>query len=255
MPTMGALHGGHLSLVSRARTECDMVVLSIFVNPQQFNPSEDYEHYPRDLARDAGLAAGAGVGILFCPGPEQIHVPGHATWIEIERLGDVMCGPRRPGHFRAVVTVVAKLFGIVRPQVAYFGQKDAQQLRMIRRMARDLHQEVAIVGCRTVREKDGLALSSRNAYLTPEERRAAPVLNRALVAAQATVRAGEKDTGRLVEQIRATLETEPLVRIDYVEAVDDETLAPVTAIEGRILLAVAAFIGKARLIDNIIIEH
>lgn len=254
VPTMGALHEGHLSLVSRARTECDTVVLSIFINLHQFGPSEDYDRYPRDLSRDAGLAAGAGVGILFCPGPAEIYVPGHATWIEVERLGEVMCGPRRPGHFRAVATVVAKLFGIVRPRVAYFGEKDAQQLRIIRRMARDLHQEVAVVGCRTVREKDGLALSSRNAYLTPGERRAAPVLYRALVEAQAKSRAGEKDARRLVEQIRATLETEPLVRVDYVEAVDDETLEPVTTIERRTLLGVAAYLGKSRLIDNILID-
>ncbi len=255
VPTMGALHDGHLSLVARARAECDAVVLSIYVNPHQFGPDEDFERYPRDLPRDAGLAAGAGVAVLFAPAQEEIHLPGHATWIEVEGLGDVMCGRSRPGHFRGVATVVAKLFSIVRPHVAYFGEKDAQQLRLIRRMAKDLHHEVAVAGCPTVREKDGLALSSRNAYLTPEERRAAPVLYRALREAKAGFRSGEKDAGRLVERVRRTIAAEPLVRIDYIEAVDDETLRPVTTITGRTLLALAARVGGARLIDNIVLER
>jgi pantoate--beta-alanine ligase len=250
---MGALHDGHLSLATRAQGECDLVVLSIYVNPDQFGPSEDFARYPRDRERDARLAGESGVTILFAPREEEIHLPDHRTRVEVEGMQDVMCGRSRPGHFRAVATVVAKLFGIVRPHAAYFGEKDAQQLRIIRQMARDLHLGVEIIGYPTVREEDGLALSSRNSYLTPEERRAAPILQRALQVAAARARSGETDAGRLIDVVRRTIAEEPLVRLEYVEAVDDASLQPVTEIRGRVLLSVAAWLGRARLIDNILL--
>lgn len=251
VPTMGALHRGHLSLVARARSDCDTVVLSIYVNPLQFGPNEDFRAYPRDLEGDAGLARSAGVDFLFVPDEAEIHVPRHRTRVEVEGMQDVLCGRSRPGHFRGVTTVVAKLLAIVRPAAAYFGEKDAQQLRIIQKMARDLHEEAEIIGCPTVREEDGLAISSRNAYLTPAERRAAPVLYRALVGAARRAREGEKDARSLTEAVRAAIASEPLARIDYVEAVDGETLEPVAAIQGGVLLAVAAWFGRARLIDNV----
>jgi len=253
VPTMGALHRGHLSLIERARTECDAVVVSIFVNPLQFGPEEDFRAYPRDLERDQELLRGAGVEVLFVPEDGAIHVPGHRTWVEVRGMQDVLCGRSRPGHFRGVTTVVAKLFAIVRPGAAFFGEKDAQQLRIIRRMARDLHEEATIVACPTVRETDGLAMSSRNAYLTPEQRHAAPVLYRALRAAAQRARAGETDPARLVSLARETIAREPLARLDYVEAVDGETLDPVATVGAGALLAVAAWFGRARLIDNVTI--
>ena len=254
VPTMGALHDGHLSLIARARAECDELVASIYVNPLQFGPREDFAAYPRDLGRDGALCRDAGVTILFAPAEGEIHLPDHRTWISVAGLEDVLCGRTRPGHFKGVATVVAKLFAIVQPHVAFFGEKDAQQLRIIRRMVRDLHLGVEIVGCPTVRAADGLALSSRNAYLSPAERLAAPVLHRALAAAAEAARAGETDAARLVAGVRAAIEAEPLVRLDYAEAVDDDTLEPVTAIRGRVLLAVAAYFGRARLIDNVVLE-
>jgi pantoate--beta-alanine ligase len=254
VPTMGALHEGHLALVARAVAECDQVVVSIYVNPLQFGPKEDYSAYPRDLERDGGLCGAAGVAILFAPAEGEVHLPDHRTWITVAGLEETLCGRSRPGHFRGVATVVAKLFAIVRPHVAYFGEKDAQQLRIIRRMARDLHLDLEITGCPTVRAPDGLALSSRNAYLTPAERAAAPVLRRALEAAAAAAAAGETDASRIVAGVRRTIGAEPLARLDYAEAVDDDSLEPVTAIRGRVLLAVAAWFGKARLIDNVVLR-
>ncbi len=254
VPTMGALHEGHLALISRARAECDEVVLSIYVNPLQFGPHEDLAAYPRDLERDAWMAREAGVTILFAPADGEIHLPDQRTFVEVTGLQDTLCGRIRPGHFRGVTTVVAKLFAIVRPHVAYFGEKDAQQLRIIRRMVRDLHMEVAIVGCPTARAADGLAMSSRNAYLNGAERQAAPALHRALAAAAASVEAGERDAARVVDLVRAALAAEPLARIDYVEAVDDDSLQPVSEIRGRVLLAGAVFFGKARLIDNVVLS-
>ncbi|PYS96608.1 MAG: pantoate--beta-alanine ligase [Acidobacteria bacterium] len=251
VPTMGALHEGHLSLVQKALAECGTVVLSIYVNPLQFGPGEDFERYPRDLGRDAALARGAGVAILFVPGEGEVHIAGHRTRVEVEGMQDALCGRSRPGHFRGVTTVVAKLLAIVRPHAAYFGEKDAQQFRIVRRMARDLHAEATLVACPTVREADGLALSSRNAYLTPEERRAAPVLHRALEEGAGLARSGVRDAGAILERVRRTLASEPLARVDYVEAVDDETLAPVAEVRGRVLLAAAAWFGRARLIDNV----
>jgi pantoate--beta-alanine ligase len=254
VPTMGALHDGHLALARRAAAECDDVVLSIYVNPLQFGPREDFAGYPRDRERDTALAREAGVTVLFIPDEGEIHRPGHRTFVEVERMPDVLCGRSRPGHFRGVTTVVHKLLAIVRPATAYFGEKDAQQLRIIRRMAHDLHDGTEIIGCPTVREPDGLALSSRNVYLTPEERRAAPVLHRVLSEAAAAVDRGETDVGALVRATRARIEAEPLARIDYVEAVDDEELTPVSAVDRPVLLALAVRFGRARLIDNIVLQ-
>ncbi len=254
VPTMGALHEGHLSLVRRAAAECDTVVVSIYVNPLQFGPREDLAAYPRDLERDAALCRDAGVACVFAPADGEVHAADHCTWVAVAGLEDALCGRSRPGHFRGVATVVAKLFAIVGPQVAYFGEKDAQQLRIIRRMALDLHLDTAITGCPIVRAADGLALSSRNVYLTPAERRAAPVLHRALQAAADRVAAGEHDAARVVASVRDRIAAEPLARLDYVEAVDDDTLRPVDRIAGRTLLAVAARFGKARLIDNVVLR-
>ncbi len=254
VPTLGALHAGHLSLLARARAECDAVVLSIYVNPLQFGPREDYARYPRDLDRDARLAGEAGVEIVFAPDEGEIHLPDHRTTVEVRGMQDVLCGRSRPGHFRGVTTVVAKLLAIVAPAAAYFGEKDAQQLRIVRRMVLDLHGDCAIIGCATVREEDGLAMSSRNAYLTPEERRAAPALYRALAEAAARARAGETEITRLVAGVRERLASEAVVRVDYVEAVDEETLEPVAALCGRVLLAAAAWFGRARLIDNVVLD-
>jgi len=253
VPTMGALHAGHLSLVARARAGCDEVVLSIYVNPLQFGPREDFAAYPRDLEKDTALAREAGVSILFAPAEGEIHAAGSRTFVEVTGLQDTLCGRSRPGHFRGVATVVAKLFAIVRPHAAYFGEKDAQQLRIVRRMAQDLHLGVEIVGCPIVRDTDGLALSSRNAYLGEADRRAAPVLQRALSAAAERAAAGETDATRLVELVREKISAEPLARIDYVEAVDDDTLEPAPTVRGRVLLAVAVYFRGARLIDNVVL--
>ena len=253
VPTMGALHDGHLSLVRSARAECDAVVATIYVNPLQFGPREDYAAYPRDLERDAGLCRESGVAVLFAPAEGEIHLPDHRTFVEVAGLGETLCGRSRPGHFRGVATVVAKLFAIAAPHAAYFGEKDAQQLRVIRWMARDLHFDLEVRGCPTVRDPDGLALSSRNAYLTPEERRAAPVIHRGLREAQEAARAGERDAERLAAIARRRIESEPLARVDYVEAVDDETLRPAARVDRPVLLATAVFFGRARLIDNVTI--
>jgi pantoate--beta-alanine ligase len=251
VPTMGALHRGHLSLIEKARAECGAVAVSIYVNPLQFGPGEDFRAYPRDPEKDAAMARTAGCDALFIPPDEEVHPPGHRTFVEVQGMQDVLCGRSRPGHFRGVATVVAKLFAIVRPDAAYFGEKDAQQVRILRRMERDLKMGVEIVSCPIVREEDGLALSSRNAYLTLAERRAAPVLYRALRAAADRARAGETDAARLVALVRDTISSEPLARLDYAEAVDGETLEPATAAGPGTLLAVAAWFGRARLIDNI----
>ena len=253
VPTMGALHQGHLSLVGRARTECTAVVVSIYVNPLQFGPREDFKAYPRDLERDKDHLRASGCDVLFVPQDGEIHVPGHRTTVEVQGLQDLLCGRSRPGHFRGVTTVVAKLLAIVQPDAAYFGEKDAQQVRIIRRMALDLHEETRIISCPIVREADGLAVSSRNIYLSAEERRAAPVLYRALRAAAERARSGETDAARLASLVRETIAREPLARIDYVEAVDGETLEPVTTTRPGLLLAVAVWFGRARLIDNIIL--
>ncbi|MDY6011169.1 MAG: pantoate--beta-alanine ligase [Duodenibacillus sp.] len=254
VPTMGYLHEGHASLVTRARSECDCVVVSVFVNPTQFGPTEDLEAYPRDLKRDAALLESLGVDVLFHPEPSEMYLPGAATWVSVEGLTEGLCGRTRPTHFRGVCTVVSKLMNIVTPDRAYFGQKDAQQLAVIRRMVRDLNMDVEVIGCPIVRETDGLAKSSRNTYLSADERRSALVLSRAVFAGEKLVREGERDADAVVRAMRGVIEAEPAARIDYVEAVDADAVTPVTRIEGRVLFAMAVYIGKTRLIDNFIAQ-
>lgn len=254
VPTMGFFHEGHLSLMRAARRECDVVVVSLFVNPTQFGPHEDYDRYPRDLERDRVMAQEVGVDLLFVPTVEEMYPPGYATYVEVERLTDIMCGRSRPGHFRGVATVVTKLFNIVQPDRAYFGQKDAQQALVIKRMVRDLNMPVDIRVMPIVREEDGLAMSSRNVYLSPEERQSALVLIKSLRRAEEMVRDGERSADRIKEAIRETIGSEQRARIDYVEVVDAEELKPLETIQGKALAAVAVFIGNARLIDNVILE-
>ena len=251
VPTMGALHEGHLSLLQRARVDCDFVVMSLFVNPAQFGPGEDLAAYPRDERRDAELAEAEGVDLLFAPPVEEVYPPGFSTSVDVEGLTDVLCGAHREGHFKGVTTVVAKLLNMVRPDVAYFGQKDAQQAIVIRRMVRDLDMPVEIVVCPTVREADGLALSSRNVYLSQEERQRALGLNRALRAAQQAVENGRIDAAAVLAAARAELgDIDP----EYLELRSAEDLTPVERVNGSTLLAVAARVGRARLIDNVVLE-
>ncbi|MCS6870068.1 MAG: pantoate--beta-alanine ligase [Anaerolineae bacterium] len=252
VPTMGYLHEGHLELVRRANAENDHVVVSIFVNPTQFGPNEDFNAYPRDLERDLAMLSAFPDVVVFTPSVQEMYPQGFQTYVNVEAVSQGLEGARRPGHFRGVATVVAKLFNIVQPQRAYFGQKDAQQLAVIRQMVRDLAFPIEIVGVPTVRASDGLALSSRNSYLTPEERAAAPVLYRALCAAQARYESGERDAETLRETMRAVLAAEPLAHVDYVSVADAETLCECEgAISGAVLLSMAVRIGRARLIDNI----
>lgn len=251
VPTMGALHEGHASLIARAAQECGFVVVSVFVNPLQFGPNEDYDKYPRTLPDDVALAAKMGAHLVFAPAVEEMYPEPQLTFVEVEKLTEGLCGASRPGHFRGVATVVTKLFNIVTPDAAYFGQKDAQQAAVIKRMVRDLCMPVEIVVCPTVREADGLAKSSRNLYLSPEERKAATVLYRALLAAEAAIRGGERDAERVRTVMQRTIAAEPLARIDYCAVVDAESLAPVSYIKDDVLLAVAVYIGSTRLIDNL----
>ncbi|NLT16578.1 MAG: pantoate--beta-alanine ligase [Clostridiales bacterium] len=250
VPTMGFLHEGHVSLIRRARADNEKVAVSIFVNPTQFGPGEDYESYPRDLERDLSVLSEENVDLVFIPSPEQMYSKEHFVYVDVESLGDVLCGAQRPGHFRGVCTVVAKLFNIFRPDRAYFGQKDAQQLTIIRQMARDLNFGVEIVRCPIVREPDGLALSSRNAYLSEKERKAALVIPRSLSLARNALENGERDAGRIRIIIAGEIEKEPLACIGYVEVVDASSLRPVERIDRPVLAAVAVKIGPARLIDN-----
>jgi pantoate--beta-alanine ligase len=255
VPTMGALHEGHMSLVRAAQVECQPVVVSIFVNPAQFAPNEDFQKYPRSLEQDRRRLEEAGVEYLFMPEAGEMYPPGFRTWVNVEGLADRLEGRVRPGHFRGVVTVVLKLLEIVQPQKAFFGRKDAQQARLVRQMARDLHLDSEIVVRPIVREPDGLAMSSRNAYLSAEERSAATVLHRALDGARRAIERGERDALRLVAALREVLAAEPLAQLDYAEIVDAETLEPLTRLRGSCLALVAARIGKARLIDNLLIEE
>lgn len=253
VPTMGALHEGHMSLVRRCRSECPFTAASIFVNPAQFGPGEDYGKYPRDLASDARRLSEEGVDVLFAPEPGTMYSPTHATWIEVEGLSRGLCGPYRPGHFRGVATIVAKLFNIVRPDAAYFGQKDAQQAAIIRRMALDLDAGIEIIVCPTVREEDGLAMSSRNAYLSEGERRQAPGLYRALASA---ARRASLEPIR-PQDLRAQVEGELRgsgFSVQYVEIVDPETLQPLEEGGTEALIAAAAYFGKTRLIDNVTVR-
>ena len=255
VPTMGFLHAGHLSLFDHARTLADRLVVSVFVNPTQFGPGEDLDRYPRDLPRDLELARAHGADLVFAPEAGAMYHPDHATWVDVPELGQGLCGASRPGHFRGVCTVVAKLFGLVRPHVAVFGEKDWQQLAILRRMTRDLELGVEIIGRPIFREADGLAMSSRNVYLSPEERASAPAIRQGLELVQAAVRAGELDAGRLglifSQHLAAAL---PGARIDYAEFVHPQSLAPVARVDASALLAVAVFLGRVRLIDNILLE-
>jgi pantoate--beta-alanine ligase len=250
VPTMGALHRGHLALVGHGLEIADRVIASVFVNPAQFGPREDFSKYPRQPERDAELLAGAGCAALFLPAVETIYPPGHATFVEPAGAALGLEGEFRPGHFRGVATVVAQLFHLVPADCAIFGEKDAQQLAVIRQVVRDLHFPIEIVGHPTVREEDGLALSSRNAYLSKQERRAATVLHRALAKARHLAEAGERDAETLRQAMRETVAAEPLARLDYAEVVDTESFQPVGRVAGRLALPLAARVGATRLIDN-----
>lgn len=254
VPTMGYLHEGHLSLARYARRENDIVVISIFVNPTQFGPREDYRRYPRDLKRDLRLAREEEVDIVFYPSVEEMYPTKYRTYVEVEELSNVLCGKSRPGHFRGVTTVCAKLFNIVLPDVAYFGHKDAQQAIIIKRMVRDLNFPLKIKVLPIVREKDGLALSSRNVYLSSEERKEATVLYRSLKIAEQMVKEGVKDSRKIKRRVRSMISRKETAKIDYVEIVSLEDLEPVTVIDKPALLALAVWFGKARLIDNTILK-
>jgi pantoate--beta-alanine ligase len=256
VPTMGALHDGHLSLVREARRMCDVVVVSVFVNPTQFAPGEDFERYPRDLTHDAALLTDYNVDYIFAPAPEEIYPKNFSTYVTVEGLSDQLEGASRPGHFRGVATVVTVLFNIVRPDFAFFGQKDAQQTMIVRRLVRDLAFDTEIVVLPTVREESGLALSSRNAYLNDEERFAAPALYRALQRAKVLYKDGERNAARIAGVVRATIESEPRARIDYISITDVDTLEKLDKLDDRtVLIAVAAHFGKTRLIDNIVLNR
>lgn len=254
VPTMGFLHEGHQSLITRSVAENDRTVVSDFVNPIQFGPKEDLATYPRDIDHDAALCESTGADLVFHPEVEEMYKPNFCTYVDMDHLTKGLCGKTRPTHFRGVCTVVSKLFHIVQPDRAYFGQKDAQQLAVIRRMVRDLNMPLDIIGCPIVREEDGLAKSSRNTYLNAEERQAALCLSRGLNKGKAAVQAGETDTAVIKAVITAEIQAEPLARIDYVEVVDWDNMEPVDRIDGSILAAVAVYIGKTRLIDNFIIQ-
>jgi pantoate--beta-alanine ligase len=254
VPTMGFLHEGHLSLVRSARLRGDVVVVSIFVNPAQFGPGEDLASYPRDFERDRRLLEMENVDVLFHPSVEQVYPAGAQTFVEVEKLSLPLCGAVRPGHFRGVATVVAKLFNIVQPHTAIFGEKDYQQLQVIRRMVRDLNFDVEIVGHPIVREPDGLAMSSRNAYLNAGERQAALCLSRALCKAERLARRGEVSAAAIIERVRTDLDNEPLAAVEYVKICDAESLEAIERVGERALLALAVRIGKARLIDNRILK-
>ena len=253
VPTMGALHEGHAELVRTARRECGFVVVSIFVNPTQFGPNEDLAKYPHTLDADRTLCTQAGADVIYHPTADAIYPPGAVTWVEVKELDRHLCGASRPGHFRGVCTVVATLFHQVLPDIAFFGQKDGQQLRIIQRMVRDLAFPVTIRACPTVREADGLAMSSRNRYLNPQERAAAPGIHRALIAIRERILGGEIDVARLESALDADLTAIPGALVDYARIVDDETLQPLSRLDRPALAAVAVFLGSTRLIDNIII--
>lgn len=254
VPTMGFLHEGHKSLIDKAVEQNDRVVVSVFVNPMQFGPTEDLAKYPRDLAADTRLCEAAGANLIFNPEPEEMYDEGFCSFVDMNGPTAELCGKSRPTHFRGVCTVVNKLFNIVQPDRAYFGQKDAQQLSVISRMVKDLNIPIEIVPCPIVREADGLAKSSRNTYLNPQERQAALVLSRAIKVGQERVEAGERDTHKVVDAMKAFIETEPMARIDYVEAVELNSVQKIDKVQGEVLFAMAVYIGKTRLIDNFIVN-
>ena len=254
VPTMGYLHEGHRSLMEAARKENDKVVVSIFVNPMQFGPTEDLESYPRDLQKDAILCEGVGVDLIFHPEPEEMYPEGFCSYVDMNGLTTELCGKSRPIHFRGVQTVVLKLFHIVTPDNAYFGQKDAQQLAVIKRMVKDLSVDITIHGCPIIREEDGLAKSSRNTYLNAQERQAALILSKSLREGKRLIAEGQKDADTIKKAITDYIQTEPMAKIDYVDVVDFDTISPIHTISGETLVAIAVYIGKTRLIDNFIVE-
>ncbi|MBO5371915.1 MAG: pantoate--beta-alanine ligase [Lachnospiraceae bacterium] len=254
VPTMGYLHEGHASLMKAARKECDKVVASIFVNPMQFGVNEDLDSYPRDLEADAKLCEAIGVDLIFHPEVEEMYAEGFCSFVDMNGLTKELCGKSRPIHFRGVCTVVSKLFNIVTPDRAYFGQKDAQQLAVIRRMVKDLNMDIEIIGCPIIREEDGLAKSSRNTYLNDEERKAALILSQTIRLGEQLIKDGVLNTKELITAMKENIAKEPMAKIDYVEAVSMDTIEKVDKIEGMVLVAMAVYIGKTRLIDNFIIE-
>lgn len=254
VPTMGFLHEGHKSLILRASAENDRVVVSDFVNPTQFGPGEDLEAYPRDINRDAALCEEANADLIFNPEPSEMYYDDCSTYVNISSLSDELCGKSRPIHFKGVCTVVSKLFNIVNPDRAYFGQKDAQQLAIIKRMVRDLNFDIKIVGCPIIREEDGLAKSSRNTYLNQDERKAALILSKAIKLGEDLANSGEEDANKIISKMIDLINTEPMAKIDYVQAVDAISVKPVDKMEGSVLIAMAVYIGKTRLIDNFIFE-
>jgi len=255
VPTMGALHEGHLALVRRAKAQADVTVVSIFVNPLQFPPGEDYQRYPRQLPRDLELLEALAVDYVFTPSVEEMYPDNFLTYVNVEQLSAPLCGQFRPGHFRGVATVVLKLFAIVEPDLAFFGRKDAQQSVIIRQMVRDLNLPVEIIVCPIVRAPDGLALSSRNLYLSPEERQAAVIIFRSLCHARDSIRAGELRAAEIINRMHDLLAQEPRARPEYIEIVDADLLTPKNYIAGRTLIALAVWIGPARLIDNLLVEE
>jgi pantoate--beta-alanine ligase len=254
VPSMGYLHEGHASLMKEAVKQMDKVAVSVFVNPTQFGPGEDYDSYPRDLDHDIAICEEQGVDLIFHPSVEEMYGKNYNTYVTMETLGDELCGKSRPIHFRGVCTVVTKLFNIITPDKAFFGQKDAQQLAIIKRMVKDLNMNLEVVGCPIIREDDGLAKSSRNTYLSPEERKAALILSKTIFMGQEMVKNGERDVKTLLDAMKANIETEPLAKIDYVEVVDGETMQKVEKIEESVLVAMAVYIGSTRLIDNFMYE-
>ncbi len=253
VPTMGYLHEGHRSLMEAAKKECDKVVVSIFVNPMQFGPKEDLVSYPRDLDKDSELCEGVGVDLIFHPEPEEMYDNNFCSYVDMNGLTTELCGKSRPTHFRGVQTVVLKLFNVVKADKAFFGQKDAQQLAVIKRMVTDLNVDIEIVGCPIIREEDGLAKSSRNTYLSEEERNAATILNKSLIAGKELIINGETDVKVVKEKILSIIDSEPLAKVDYVDIVDFGNILPIEKIETSVLVAIAVYVGKTRLIDNFII--
>ena len=255
VPTMGYLHEGHGSLITEARKQNDKVVVSIFVNPMQFGPTEDLASYPRDLEKDSAFCESLGADLIFHPEPSEMYSDGFCSYVDMSVLTEELCGLSRPVHFRGVCTVLTKLFNIVQPDRAYFGEKDAQQLAVVKHMVEDLNMNLEIIGCPIIREEDGLAKSSRNTYLSQEERQAALILSKTIFMGQKMVEEGETDAVKLVEAMKANISTEPLAKIDYVKAVDGLTMQQVTEIKAPTLVAIAVYIGKTRLIDNFIVKQ
>ena len=254
VPTMGYLHEGHISLIKRAREENDIVVVSIFVNPTQFGPNEDFEKYPRDEKRDLQKCEENGCDIVFLPQKEDIYPKNYLTYVQVEELGKGLCGKSRPTHFRGVTTILTKLFNIIKPTRAYFGQKDAQQLVIVKKMVEDLNMDVEIIGCPIVREKDGLAISSRNTYLSPEERKDALLLNKSLILAKDLIENGEKNISTIKREMEKTILSGKSNTVDYIEFVDTKRLEPISEIQDKVLIAIAVKTGNTRLIDNMVVE-